>query len=349
MWRRWLIIFSTLFLICLTSCTSKRETVAVAGFAELDAQIADGVYGDINSLLIWHDGEMVHESYYRGIDAETMNQIYSVTKSITSAMIGRAIEEGHIASIDEKMIDYFVGYETIFAQDGRKQKITLEDLLTMRGGFAWDELSAIYGQETNDVTSLIRANDWVQYVLEQELATEPGTTFSYNSGITMLLGSILQDATGETAESYTKENLFEPLGIEKWQWRRTPNRTTNTGWGLFLRPTDMIKFGQLYLQEGEWEGEQIIPSAWVAQSTAPTVRIDDAYDYGYQWWRFADENEIVADLDENDLYFAWGFGGNFIFVVPHLDLVVVATAENFEDSAQFFPILSEFVFPQFAQ
>ncbi len=329
-------------LFSLVGCRGSQEPAGADLLSELDGRISAGEYGEINSLLVWHEGDLLLESYYRGTTQGSISQVYSVTKSVTSAMVGEAFEEGYLTGLDDPLPDFFPQNEAI---NGRKEVITLEDLLTMRAGFVWNELSTIYGDEDNDVTQLTRSRDWTQYVIEREMAAEPGTQFTYNSGVTMLLGEILQQATGQTVEEYTKGHLFEPLEITQWRWQRTPTGESNTGWGLFLRPVDMVKFGQLYLQEGEWQGEQLLEPAWVTRSTAAVVQIDETYDYGYQWWRFADQNPIVADLTKNDVYFAWGFGGNFIFVVPHLDLVVVSTAENFENSAQFFPALSDYIFP----
>jgi CubicO group peptidase (beta-lactamase class C family) len=164
----------------------------------------------------------------------------------------------------------------------------------------------------------------------------------------MLLSGVVQAATRDTVEQTASRRLFAPLGITVWDWQRTPQGETNTGWGLHLRPVDMLKIGQLYLQGGQWEGERILSAGWIDTSTQPLVHVDEFYNYGYQWWRFADGNEIVAGLAQNDLYFAWGFGGNFIFVVPHLDLIVVTTAENFENSERFIPALRDYIFPTFS-
>jgi len=343
-WRR---IFTAVLLLLLTDCTAVQAPSPAEQLALVDAKIAAGEYGNVNSLLVWHDGGLMLEAYYRGTDGSTMNQVYSVTKSITSAMIGKALQEGHITDVDEPVLPFFPEYEPVANLDGRKEMLTVEDLLTMRAGFAWDESSTIYGNDANDATRLAGSRDWTQYMLDREMAAEPGTTFTYNSGATLLLGGILAQTSGQTVEEYTVERLFEPLGITQWRWQETSTGQSNTGWGLYLRPIDMLKFGQLYLQQGRWQDAQIIPEAWVAQSTRPLVHVSDEFDYGYQWWRFADQNPVVADLAQNDLYFAWGFGGNFIFVIPHRNLIVVTTAENFEDGTRFFPALREYIFPIF--
>ncbi|MEM7333419.1 MAG: serine hydrolase [Chloroflexota bacterium] len=321
---------------------------SLTGFERLNDELERGLYGDVNSLLIWHDGEIIFEAYYQGTSETTMTPVYSVTKSVTSAMMGKAVSEDLI-QIDDPMLDYFPEFDQIDNLTEQKQNITVADLLTMRSGLAWDEVSATYGSGTNSVTNLTRSGNWLQYILDQPMATSAGGRFTYNSGVTMLLGGVLEAATGQTVETYTAEYLFQPLEINSWRWENTPQGQSNTGWGLSLQPRDMLKFGQLFLQNGEWNDEQIIPQAWIEQSTQPYTEVDDEYNYGYQWWRFSDDNPVVFNLDTNDVYFAWGFGGNFIFVVPHLDLVVVTTAQNFSIGTQIFPILPEYIFPELSR
>ncbi len=339
--KRFLAVILGLLLIGCQNTPSAPESDLLA---ELDVQIEAGEFGQINSILIWQGEQLVMDEYYHGTNAETMNQVYSVTKSVTSAMMGMAVNDQTIR-INDPMLNYFPDSTNIDFLTEQKENILISDLLTMQAGFEWDELSAIYGSGTNSVTSMVRSSNWVNYVLDQPMATTSGTSFTYNSGVTMLLGSILEESTGVSVESYTAENLFEPLEIEQWQWEKTPQGQTNTGWGLYLRSHDLLKFGRLYLQNGEWDGEQLIAEVWIEESTQPLVSAGEGFEYGYQWWRFSDKNRVVADLDENDLYFAWGFGGNFIFVVPHLDLVVVTTAENFENGAQIFSALPDYIFP----
>lgn len=315
---------------------------------EIDSLIAEleaGEYEEIHSLLIWHDGQLLVEEYFRGYDQERPHELYSVTKSITSAGIGIAIEEGAINGVNEPLTTLMPQYRNLLEQEADKSRLTLENVLTMSSGFVWDESSTIYGSSENSVTQLTRSADWLEYVLSQPLAADPGTTFTYNSGNTMLLGGILSAQTGDTAERYIAEQLFTPLGIETWRWETGRPNITNTGWGLHLTPRDMLTFGRLYLNHGRWEDQQLVPAAWVEQSTAAHITADDGYEYGYQWWRYQDDHEVVRNLAVNDVYFAWGFGGQFIWVVPHLQLVVVTTAHNFENSSQIFPILPTYIFP----
>jgi CubicO group peptidase (beta-lactamase class C family) len=234
--------------------------------------------------------------------------------------------------------------ESVENDSADKQAITLFHVLTMTSGFAWDEVSSDYGSRDNDVTKLGNSLDWMGYMLDRPMGNEPGQQFNYNSGNSMLLSGILMNETEQTAEEFTAEHLFEPLGITDWSWQSGPKNMTNTGWGLHLTPTDMVKIGRLYLQEGEWDGVQVVPADWVKASTEAQVTGGEEYEYGYQWWRFADGNPIVESLRKNDVFFAWGYGGQFIFVVPHQELVVVTTADNFDDATVIFQGIREFIF-----
>jgi len=183
----------------------------------LEEDITAGKYGMVDSVLVWAAGEMQWEAYFGEYRAEDLHQIYSVTKSITSAAIGIAIEQGDISGVDTKVLDYFPEYDVIENWDERKAMISLEDLLTMRAGFSWDERSISYNRLDNMINDLTMSPDWIKFVLDLELSTEPGTVFTYNSGITILLSGILQKSTGVTAEQYIAENLFKKIGIADWQ------------------------------------------------------------------------------------------------------------------------------------
>ncbi|MAT96958.1 MAG: serine hydrolase [Anaerolineaceae bacterium] len=340
--RRW--VTAVCLLTLSISCTRSREVTLPITFDEaaltaVDEAIIAGEYGEINSWLMWTNDELVWEGYYRGAAADDLHPVYSVTKSVTSAAVGIALDEGAIAGVDTAVLDFFPDYTPTGSLNPRKKAMTLEDLLTMRAGFAWDEFSTIYGNDSNDATQLSRSPAWMTYMLDRNMAEMPGDVFVYNSGVTMLLSGILQQSTGLRTDNYVALRLFAPLGIDEWRWDSTPDGYANTGWGLWLSPRDMLTFGQLFLQNGRWQDQQLIPENWIHQSTQPLVDTQTGFHYGYQWWRFSDDHTAVANLTVNDLYFAWGFGGQFIFVIPHLDLVIVATAENFENSEQFFAAL----------
>jgi CubicO group peptidase (beta-lactamase class C family) len=175
---------------------------------------------------------------------------------------------------------------------------------------------------------MARSGDWVTYVLDLPIVSTPGTAWVYNSGASHVLSGILKNATGLSAEAFAADNLFKPLGITTWQWKTDPNGLSNTGGaqgGLFLRPVDMALFGYLYLKKGAFNDRQIIPAQWIIDSTASHM---DAFaaDYGYQWWVRSD---LCLEGEEPlGLFYAYGFGGQCIFVVPAMDMVVVTTGQN---------------------
>ncbi|MEM7111765.1 MAG: serine hydrolase [Chloroflexota bacterium] len=308
--------------------------------------IENGDYGNVDSLLVWKDGALHVDAYFGNSRADQRHAIFSVTKSITSAAVGIAIAEGHIRSVEAPLAELLPDYAELDKAD--KQAITLEDVLTMRTGLEWDESSVIYGQPGNDASDMFRSTDWVSFVLQRKLADPPGTAFLYNSGNTVLLSAVLQEATGETTETYVAEKIFAPLEITDWQWEKTRGGLSNTGWGLHLLPQDMLKLGILFLQNGQWNDQQVIPADWVATSTAGHLTAGETTNYGYQWWRFQEDSHWLEALPDKNIFFAWGFGGNFIWVAPEENAVIVATGENFSDSTQIFAALETAVFPWLA-
>lgn len=332
-------------------------TPADAGIdaAAIEAVVADmraGLYGNFDHFLMVRHGKLVFDErfeldyeaimspydpashpynydhpdwhpYYQGSDLHTLQ---SVTKSITSICIGIAMDEGFIpGGVETPAMGWFEAYEPDLS-DPRRRDMTLEDLLTMRSGIEWNE-SIPYTDPANSCLQLEAADDWIQYVLEQPMREAPGTVFDYNSGVSVLLGKIVREATGRRIDDYAREKLFEPLGITEFHWKETPQGEIDTEGGLYLRPQDLARIAQLLLQKGDWGGEQLVSEAWVAASTYPTV-FDLApgqpgqQGYGYQWW--------VPDHTDGDvaMYMGNGYGGQFPIVFPKLDLVVVVNAWN---------------------
>lgn len=339
--------------IPLTKATPESQGLDSDQLNEAVSRITLGEYGDINSLLIIRNNHLVLEKYfspeYHGRNYRY--SIRSVTKSFASALIGIAIAQGKISDIQTNLLEFFPQYKDIQHLDSRKRKITLEHVLAMTTGFLWDELSLGYGDPRNDLNNMARSQDWIKYVLDLPMSHSPGVTLEYNSGASVLLSGIIQKVTGQSAEEYAIENLFEPLGIEKWSWPIASGGVTNTGWGLSLTRLDMARFGVLFLNHGRWLDKQIIPKSWIETSTREHIKgrndsIYSMYAYGYQWWRFQNHDPTVKNLDINDVYFAWGDGGQVILVVPHLNLVVVSTAElHGGDFRLFFDVLRDYIFP----
>jgi len=326
-------------------------------------RINAGDYGKIHSLVIIHNDQLVLEEYFLGWNRHMLHPCWSVTKSITSALIGIALDQGTISGLNEKALTFFPEYKNIANLDENKKAITISDLLTMTAGYHWDEISGPYvklfatffkGEDVysdkNDGGKLAQSNDWIQYMLDYPMKTAPGKEFVYNSGCSVLISGILNKATGQSAEAFAAKNLFEAIGITDWQWETGPNGITSTGWGLKMHPVDMAMFGYLYLKNGQYNGKQLISENWVQESTTKKIlnikmpRQKGLEDYGYHWWRFADA-AVRANLKRNDMFFAKGAGGQFIFVIPHVEMVVVITAENWRNMVREYGILFDYILP----
>jgi CubicO group peptidase (beta-lactamase class C family) len=268
---------------------------------------------NIHSLLIVRNGYLVAEMVHYPYNAGAVHHMASCTKSFISTLIGMAMERGYITSLDQRVIDFFPDRE-IANLDDYKRAMTLEDLLTMSGGFDWRGGML----ENPSLDEWTRQPDWVQTMLDWPVKYEPGTRFTYNSGGSHLISAIFQQTTGQTAEAFAAENLFAPLGITDWYWRADPQGVSTGGWGLWLTPRDMAKFGYLFLNGGAWDGQQIVPAEWVSTATKQHIQAGGQWlsdGYGYQWW-----------VDAEGYFMALGYGGQFIIVVPERNMVMVATS-----------------------
>ena len=321
-----ILLVGLLLVLIGTGCRSKAsnpESVAVTGGWTISAPEAQGMdpaplarmferidqspRHDVHSVLIIRNGVIVAEKYYQSYTENSQNTVYSVTKSVTSALVGIAIEEGSIQGVDQPVSDFFPEALAV-NPDPRKSAMTLEDLLTMRAGLEWQEGNPAY-------RSLYMSQDWVAFMLNKVLEDDPGTKFEYCSGCTHVLSGVIQKATGMPTQDFARTRLFEPLGITNYRWETDSTGNTIGGWGLELTARDMAKFGTLFLQNGAWAGQQIIPASWVKKSTRDGIGAPGEWDYAYQWWVKADEN----------LYAAQGMYGQKIYVVPDQELVVVVT------------------------
>jgi CubicO group peptidase (beta-lactamase class C family) len=301
------------------------EAIHAAAIAQLEAQIEDGAYGYVHSCLVVKNGKLVYEKYFSGQRRDLLHRLYSVTKSFTSALVGIALEQGHIGSVQETAVSYFPEYVDR-DWDERKNAITLQNLLTMASGLQYDEGSYPYGDSRNSYTQMTSAKDWMEWTLDQPLVAEPGSRFAYSSGNTHLFAGILFKTTGLHADEFAEEYLFAPLGIDQYFWYAGDAFPTVSGahGGLKLRPRDMAKFGYMYLNGGRWKGVQVVPEEWVAESFAPRIQSWGDWQYGYQWWIRTDR----ISGQEVSSFAARGYGDQYITLVPSLDMVVVITGGN---------------------
>jgi CubicO group peptidase (beta-lactamase class C family) len=273
---------------------------------------------DMDSILIIRNGYLVLEAYSHGNTAEMSHAVYSISKCVTGMLAGIAIDEGLITNVDQPVLDFYPDY-TFENVDAAKLSIRIEDLLTMRAGLAWPD-------ESQEMTyQMAYSRNWAQFVLDQPMEAEPGTVFNYNNGAAFLVMDILHMLTGD-ATTYAEEHLFGPLGITNYRWELSRSRVPNGSWGLHMLPRDMAKLGYLYLNEGMWDGQQIVPAEWVAISTQPHVDIaglansvslptDEAY--GYYWWIYPSYGYYSAE----------GMNGQAIWIVAEHNLLVVFTAD----------------------
>ena len=271
---------------------------------------------NIHSVIVVRNGYIVLEEYLAyGIGMERQHHLQSVTKSFTSFLIGIAIHEGFIEGVDERLVDLFPDH-TMANMDSRKESITLEHLLTMSVGMDWHELDYPYTHPNNTLGQMWVSQDAVQHVLDRPMVQDPGEEWAYNSGASILLGGVLEQATDRDVLSFAREYLFDLIGIGEVRWSKTTGDHYHTDGGLHMTPRDMARFGYLMLNNGTWDGREIVSADWVSRSTTSLYQTPWGNGYGYQWWT----------LDWIDTYAASGHYDQWIYVTPEENLVVVFTA-----------------------
>jgi CubicO group peptidase (beta-lactamase class C family) len=266
-----------------------------------------GPYNYFNAW--WHP-------YYRRGDLHTLQ---SVTKTITSVVIGTAVTRGEFPSLDTPVLSFFDS-GTVAHVDERKRRMTVRHLLTMTAGLDWDEAKS-YGDTTNTAIQLEGSYDWVRFAIDRPMSEEPGTRFNYNSGATELLAHVFRRATGVDIEEYAARQLFVPIGITDWHWKRTPAGVVDTEGGLYLRSEDLARIWYLFLRGGTWDGTRVVSPEWVRASLTPAIATGPspaAPRYGLKWWLYRNPTDTTRTVWAGN-----GFGGQFPMVVPEDDLVVV--------------------------
>jgi CubicO group peptidase (beta-lactamase class C family) len=285
-------------------------------------EIQNGDFEEIHGLLIIRHGKLVFEEYYwEDHNIDFLHNLNSITKSIASAAVGIAVDQGLILDINKKISDFFPEHADLINLDPQKREMELWHLLTMSAGFEW---TAGVGFETfSDSYAMMHSDDEIRFVLEKPIVTEPGAEFFYNDGLTMILDGIIRKVSGEGTDEFAQEFLFDPLGITSVHWKSYSDIYTSVDGGLQMRARDLAKIGQLYLDNGKWENQQIISEDWIKSSVTPWIQADADYYYGFQWWLEPLINVPGIDSQLNDIYLGSGFGGQKLLVIPRLDLVVV--------------------------
>jgi CubicO group peptidase (beta-lactamase class C family) len=311
----------------------ESQGVAAKPLHEMETAIRAGEYKKIGSVLIARHGKLIYEGYFDG-DATTLRDTRSATKSITDALVGIAIAEKKLSGVDARVLALLPERARKMQNpDPRKDKITVEDFLTMSSPLECDDWNdASRGNEER----MYVIEDWAQFILDlpvrghMHLGEQPetpkyGRNFSYCTGGVFVLSEVLQKATGVRTDRYAQAKLFDPLGVSTVQWVYSPLDVPQTGGGLRLRSRDLLKIAELYRNGGMWQGRRIVDESWVKASTQPHAQIDEETEYGYLWWL----KTFKSGGKGYPAYFMSGNGGNKVAVFPGLDLAVVITSTNY--------------------
>ncbi|MBN1989457.1 MAG: serine hydrolase [Bacteroidales bacterium] len=311
-------------LLCLQQAAAKAGILSVDSLKIIQADIRSGLYGKISSLVISKDGKIDTEIYFGVSTSNTLHPISSVTKSITSILVGIGLDKGLISSVDKPAYTYFPELENLFKQSPEKKSITIRHLLDQTAGFAWNEWNPHYSYADNALVELTNSRDkWYESIFNLPLESPPGTKFNYNSGCTEILKEIICRAMKMDFESITNRYLFAPLGITNYKWDSYP-RNGNPAWGgIYLSTKDMAKIGLLINQKGQWKNRSIVSREWVAMATSPQIK-NNSLQYGFLWW-------IDKQPDGNPLIFAAGYGDQYVYIAPDKNLVIAINGENFTD------------------
>jgi CubicO group peptidase (beta-lactamase class C family) len=265
----------------------------------------------LHCLVVARHGEVEGERCYRGPGLNAVANVKSVSKSIVSALVGIAIAEGALEGVNQPVAPFFSSHLSV-ETDPRKQRITLAHLLSMQSGLERTS-GGNYG-------AWVTSPNWVRYAITRPMVAEPGTRMLYSTGNSHLLSAILHEATGSTMLAYARSRLFEPLGVTLRPWTADPQGIYFGGNEMRLTPAAMLRFGELYRNGGRYEGRQIVPESWIRESLTPRTRSPWSGEaYGYGWF--------LAQARGHAMFFAWGYGGQFIFVVPDLELTIVTTSD----------------------
>ena len=300
------------------------EGVGSEKINEMMRNILDGDIDNIHGIVVIKNGKLVLEEYFDGFDRETKHRIFSASKSVTSILIGMAIDRSMIKGVDTKIYEFFPEYEGTKWID-LQYDINLKQVLTMTAGLDWNDWE-YPGYDSRDTTrQMTRSGDWLEFVLNRDTIKQTGKQFAYNNGLTMLLGSILKNTSGQNVIDFADKNLFARLGISDYTWDKGKGGIANTAWGLSMKLRDMAKIGYLFLRGGKWNEKRIVSQEWVYESVKDHVNQNVFFGsgYGYQWWW----GKSIINEQVVETFYAAGHGGQYIFVSPSLDCVTVVTSK----------------------
>jgi CubicO group peptidase (beta-lactamase class C family) len=319
----------------------KEEDISSTKINEMMLDILGGNDKNIHSLLLIKNGKLVLEEYFYGYNRDTSHFLASVSKSITSIIIGIAVDQKMAAGVETKAYEFFPEYTGTKWID-QKYPITLQHILTMSAGLDWEAMKYSRRDPRHTTYQMYDSGDPIGFVLNRDVSEAPGEKFYYNSGLTILLGGIVKNTSGLYIDDFAGQYLFSPMGISDYHWDKFADGNIQTDGGLHLRPRDMAKIGYMIMKNGKWKDRQIVSSDWVEKSTKRHI---DALgiEYGYQWWlgKTKINNQTIKVL------FASGHGGQKIFIIPQLDLVAVFTSRVFNSKGHSGPegFLLKYIIP----
>lgn len=323
----------------------EKEGVDSARIVKLIKNILAGKFPNTHSVLLVKNGKLILEEYFYENNRDDLHYLASATKSITSILIGISLDENMLKNIDQNVYELFQDYHGTEWID-KKYEITVRHLLSMTSGIEWDENRAA-SDPRHDYFAMRRGGDWIRYVFNKNLVAPPGQKFNYNGGLSALLGEIIRRTSGLDAEKFSEKYLFDPLGISHYSWLKYNDGSINTGGGLLLKSRDMVRIGQMMLNNGKYNGKQIVSEKWITESTKNHV-FDKLHPlgtgYGYQWWL----GETSINGQTIKTYFAQGRGGQCIFIVPKMKVTVIFTSQTFDNVGGFFRpqvMMTEYIIP----
>jgi len=345
-------VSALLLWMCSLACTSAAATPEPLHLPALEQAIASDDLKQIRSVLLQVDGRIVYEGYFNGADAETLHDIRSASKSVTALLVGAAIGEGRLPGVQARVYDYFPDFNARHTVDPRLRATTVEDLLTMSSLWECDDENPFSaGHEER----MYVGERWLDFALALPVKgfapwmTRPqdsphGRAFAYCTADSFVLGAVLEQATGQPLADYAARVLERPLGITRSQWNRSPEGIGMGGGGTRYRSRDLARLGQLVLEGGRWQGQQLVPADYVAAMLSAQAQTADDSDYGYQWWGL----KLSIDGTPRTVWAMSGNGGNYVFVLPDKRAVAVVTSQAYNRSfahPQSRRILTDFLLP----
>ena len=313
-------------------------------FELLKERINEGVFRKVDGILVAKGGKILIEEYFNGYDRYKLHEIRSATKSIGSALMGIAIDQGYVTGVQDKLYAFFQNQEPFQNWDVRKNQITLKNVLNMTTGLDCNDMdNSSAGNEDN----VLQTSDIVRFMLDLPVVYEPGKHWAYSTGSAHLIAAVLESAVGISVEEFAKTYLFEPLNITQYKWKTTGG-IAHTGGGFQMLPIDMVKFGQLYLNKGLWYHQKVLSEEWIHESSKIQIRVTNDFGYGYLWWK----RQFSIDGQLFSAFVAQGNGENHIFVFPDLEIVVVLTGSVYGEiygPAQSSTMMSKYILPAVVQ